>query len=62
MDLENLCCCMEDEKLQEKYDLTDKQVRMYSEFCPSCGEYAVQVGSEAMCDECGWAEDRRHTY
>lgn len=35
---------------------------MSSEFCPSCGEYAVQVGSEAVCDECGWAEDRRHTY
>lgn len=31
----------------------------FDEYCPSCGEYAVQVGSEADCQECSWSEDRR---
>ncbi len=32
----------------------------HREICPSCGERAVKVGSEADCQNCSWAEDRRH--
>lgn len=29
------------------------------EYCPTCNSPDVVIGSEAMCRDCGWAEDRR---